>query len=137
MAVNSEEDNLQTSLAVGIAGEAKVASEDVGRDGPFAKEIRKRYPDEEWRGGKVDDICVVVAVVLGERRERVEMNERRGQDGTEDVGAVEDIGGEEEGEVKTTDGEKSDDASILDNKDADDSDSVQDRDAIEDPDLKR
>jgi protein phosphatase PTC7 len=35
-------------------------------DGPFAKEVQKYYPNEDWRGGKVDDICVVVAIVVEE-----------------------------------------------------------------------
>ena len=57
---------LQETLAVLIAGEAKNASMDLRRDGPFAKEVKKRYPHENYRGGKVDDIVVVVAVVLEE-----------------------------------------------------------------------
>ena len=60
------EDTLQANLAVHVVGEAKSASLDINREGPFAREIRKRYPREEWRGGKVDDICVVVAVVVRE-----------------------------------------------------------------------
>ena len=58
------ENSLQTMLAVNIVGEAKAASVDVRRDGPFAKEVHKHYPHEDWHGGKVDDICVVVAVVV-------------------------------------------------------------------------
>lgn len=57
---------LQEMLAVLIAGEAKNASLDTRRDGPFAKEVKRRYPYENYRGGKVDDIVVVVAVVLEE-----------------------------------------------------------------------
>ena len=57
---------LQGYLAAAIAGEAKVASENSKRDGPFAREVQKYYPEEMWRGGKVDDICVVVAVVVEE-----------------------------------------------------------------------
>ena len=62
------EDNLQATLAVNIVGEAKAASMDTKRDGPFAKEVQKHYPDEDWHGGKVDDICVVVAVVVQDRK---------------------------------------------------------------------
>lgn len=62
------ENNLQTSLAVNIVGEAKRASEDTRRDGPFAKEVKKYYPHETYHGGKVDDICVVVAVVVDTHR---------------------------------------------------------------------
>jgi protein phosphatase PTC7 len=58
--------SLQSFLAVGIAGEAKAASINTKVDGPFAKEVQKYYPEEGWRGGKVDDICVVVAIVVEE-----------------------------------------------------------------------
>ena len=57
---------LQADLAVAIVGEAKTASLDQRRDGPFAREVQKYYPAEDWHGGKVDDICVVVAVVVDE-----------------------------------------------------------------------
>ena len=56
--------SLQTLLATAIAGEAKLASVNAKRDGPFAKEVQKFYPHEEFHGGKMDDICVVVAVVV-------------------------------------------------------------------------
>lgn len=58
--------SLQNFLAVGITGEAKAASMNTRRDGPFAREVQKYYPQENWRGGKVDDICVVVAIVCEE-----------------------------------------------------------------------
>ncbi|KAI8958557.1 protein serine/threonine phosphatase 2C [Daldinia sp. FL1419] len=54
---------LQGTLAVEIAGAAKLASTNQRVDGPFAKEVQKYYPQENWHGGKVDDICVVVVVV--------------------------------------------------------------------------
>jgi protein phosphatase PTC7 len=57
---------LQSFLAVGITGEAKAASVNTKVDGPFAREVQKFYPHEHWRGGKVDDICVVVAIVVEE-----------------------------------------------------------------------
>ncbi len=57
---------LQSSLAVGIVGEAKAASINMKKDGPFAREVQRYYPYENWRGGKVDDICVVVAIVSEE-----------------------------------------------------------------------
>lgn len=61
----SEEDSfLQTRLAKVIARKAKAVSEDPRRDGPFAKEVQKFYPHENYHGGKIDDICVVVAVVI-------------------------------------------------------------------------
>ena len=62
--LNNGANNLQTLLAVNVVREAKQASEDTRRDGPFAKEVQRFYPHEGYRGGKVDDICVVVAVVI-------------------------------------------------------------------------
>ncbi|KAH8593239.1 5-azacytidine resistance protein-like protein azr1 [Bisporella sp. PMI_857] len=56
--------SLQNFLAVGITSEAKAASMNTKLDGPFAKEVQRYYPNEHWRGGKVDDICVVVAIVV-------------------------------------------------------------------------
>ena len=58
------ENSVQATLAVAIAGEAKLASLDTKADSPFAREVKKFYPQEDYRGGKVDDICVVVAVVV-------------------------------------------------------------------------
>ncbi|KAI1093691.1 protein serine/threonine phosphatase 2C [Rostrohypoxylon terebratum] len=54
---------LQSALAVEIAGAAKRASTNQQLDGPFAKEVQKYYPLENWHGGKIDDICVIVIVV--------------------------------------------------------------------------
>jgi protein phosphatase PTC7 len=54
---------LSTLLAAAITHEAKEASLNEKRDGPFAKEVQRYYPEENWRGGKPDDICTVVAVV--------------------------------------------------------------------------
>lgn len=54
---------LQSLLATELVGAAKAASVNTKMDGPFAKEVQKYYPHEQWRGGKIDDICVVVAVV--------------------------------------------------------------------------
>lgn len=65
--VDDEASNgLESFIAAGLAREAKAASINTKKDGPFAKEIQKRYPFEYWRGGKVDDICVVVAIVVEE-----------------------------------------------------------------------
>ncbi len=55
--------SLQSFRATEITGAAKAASVNTKRDGPFAKEVKKYYPYEAWHGGKVDDICVVVAIV--------------------------------------------------------------------------
>lgn len=60
----THEDTLQSLLAVNVVAEAKRASENTRRDGPFAKEVKKHYPHDNYHGGKVDDICVVVAVVV-------------------------------------------------------------------------
>jgi protein phosphatase PTC7 len=54
---------LQTAIAVEITAAAKAASVNQRLDGPFAKEVQKYYPQENWHGGKIDDICVVVLVV--------------------------------------------------------------------------
>lgn len=54
---------LQGAIAVGITSAAKAASVNTKLDGPFAKEVKKYYPLERWRGGKVDDICVIAVVV--------------------------------------------------------------------------
>lgn len=58
------ENTIQALLAVAITSEAKMASQDTKLDGPFAKEVHKFYPHEDYHGGKVDDICVIVAVVI-------------------------------------------------------------------------
>ena len=58
------ENSLQAMMAVAITGEAKMASLNTRTDGPFAREVQRFYPREEFHGGKVDDICVVVAVVV-------------------------------------------------------------------------
>ncbi|KAI9798440.1 MAG: hypothetical protein M1833_004834 [Piccolia ochrophora] len=55
---------LQGTLASSIAGEAKSASMNSKVDGPFAREVQKFFPDEDYHGGKVDDICVIVAVAV-------------------------------------------------------------------------
>lgn len=55
--------SLQSLIATSITGAAKAASVNTKLDGPFAKEVKKYYPMETWRGGKVDDICVVAVVV--------------------------------------------------------------------------
>lgn len=54
---------LQGDIAIDITRAAKAASVNTKLDGPFAKEVKKYYPQERWRGGKVDDICVVAVVV--------------------------------------------------------------------------
>ncbi|KAL2112511.1 hypothetical protein VUR80DRAFT_7364 [Thermomyces stellatus] len=57
---------LQSALAVAITSAARKASLDKKILTPFAKEVRAAYPNEGWDGGKIDDICVVVAIVSEE-----------------------------------------------------------------------
>lgn len=57
---------LPTVLAMSITAEANSASMNTKVDGPFAREVHRHFPNESYRGGKVDDICVVVAVVVKE-----------------------------------------------------------------------
>lgn len=51
-------------LATAVMREAKMAGLDRRRDGPFAKEVKMRYPEDDWQGGKPDDIAVVVCVAV-------------------------------------------------------------------------
>ncbi|KAK2793751.1 hypothetical protein FQN52_000703 [Onygenales sp. PD_12] len=60
---------LQGLLAATVVRQAKVASMDRHRDGPFAKEAQRSYPWERWRGGKIDDICVVIVVAVEEGKD--------------------------------------------------------------------
>lgn len=57
---------LQSLLATELVLAAKRASVNTKQDGPFAKEVQKYYPQENWHGGKIDDICVVAVVVVEE-----------------------------------------------------------------------
>lgn len=58
--------NLQTLLAASLVAEAKLASLDMRRDGPFAKEAQRHFPSEWYHGGKVDDITVIVIMAVEE-----------------------------------------------------------------------
>lgn len=62
----ADKSSLQSKVAVAIAKEAKETGLNTRRDGPFAKEVQKAYPGENWHGGKPDDIAAVVAIVLEE-----------------------------------------------------------------------
>lgn len=55
---------IQGVVAAAVAGEAKLASMNERRNGPFAKEVQKYYPEEGYRGGKVDDICVIALLAV-------------------------------------------------------------------------
>ncbi|KAF1989701.1 protein serine/threonine phosphatase 2C [Aulographum hederae CBS 113979] len=58
---------LPSVLAMAITREAKEASLNTKRDGPFAKEVKRLFPYENWSGGKADDICVVVVIAIEEK----------------------------------------------------------------------
>lgn len=60
----AEIQSLSAIVATAITHEAKAASLDRKRDGPFAREVQKYFPEENWTGGKADDICTVVVVVV-------------------------------------------------------------------------
>jgi len=56
--------SLQSTIASHILREAKTASMDRKRDGPFAKAVQREYPMDPWQGGKVDDITAIVLVAV-------------------------------------------------------------------------
>ncbi len=58
---------IQGILAAAVAGEAKIASMNERRDGPFAREVQRYYPEEGYHGGKVDDICVIALLAVEDR----------------------------------------------------------------------
>ncbi|KAF4555402.1 putative stage II sporulation protein E [Elsinoe fawcettii] len=60
---NPSED-LAGQMAYAVMREAKVASLDTRRDGPFAKEVHRWFPGEDYHGGKVDDIAVIVCIAI-------------------------------------------------------------------------
>lgn len=53
---------IQSVLAASIVGEAKGASMNRKRDGPFAKGWKLHHPYDPYHGGKVDDITALVLV---------------------------------------------------------------------------
>lgn len=57
-------EDMAGKLAYAIMKEAKTASHDRKRDGPFAKEVQRYYPGEDYHGGKVDDIAVIACVAI-------------------------------------------------------------------------
>lgn len=64
---DAAEDNfLPGQIAAAVMRAAKLAGLDRRREGPFAKEVKQRYPQEGWEGGKPDDIAVVVCVAVEE-----------------------------------------------------------------------
>ncbi|KAI5304792.1 hypothetical protein KEM56_005921 [Ascosphaera pollenicola] len=61
--------SLQSLLALSVVVQAKVASLDMRRDGPFAKEAQRFRPAEHWSGGKVDDTTALIVVAVEEGSE--------------------------------------------------------------------
>jgi len=59
-----KQEGLHVRVAQTVTKAAKEASLSRTRDGPFAREVQRRYPQENWKGGKADDICVVVAIAV-------------------------------------------------------------------------
>lgn len=55
-------ETLQGVIAFAIATEAKLQSMNARRDGPFAREVQKHFPEDSFHGGKVDDISVIVLI---------------------------------------------------------------------------
>ncbi len=64
-----QQQTLQGVVAYAIASEAKMQSMNARRDGPFAREVQKHYPEDSFHGGKVDDISVIVLIPVEHRRE--------------------------------------------------------------------
>lgn len=56
--------SLPSVIASHIVGEAKTASRDRKRDGPFAKAVQKEFPFDRYHGGKIDDITVIALVAV-------------------------------------------------------------------------
>lgn len=61
-----QETFLPGRIASAVMREAKLAGLDRRRSGPFAKEVKRAYPNEPWEGGKPDDVAVLVAVAVEE-----------------------------------------------------------------------
>ncbi|KAF2151296.1 protein serine/threonine phosphatase 2C [Myriangium duriaei CBS 260.36] len=58
------EEDMASRLAYAIMKEAKVASHDMKRDGPFAREVQRWFPNEDYHGGKVDDIAIIACIAI-------------------------------------------------------------------------
>lgn len=67
---------LPGQLAAAVLREAKLAGLDRRREGPFAREVKQRYPQEGWEGGKPDDIAVVVCIAVEEDANSSQMDEK-------------------------------------------------------------
>ena len=58
----TSERTLQSVIAAAIVREAKSASMNSKRDGPFAKAVQREVPWERYQGGKIDDISVLAII---------------------------------------------------------------------------
>lgn len=58
------DEDIASRLAYAIMKEAKVASHDMKRDGPFAREVQRYFPGEDYHGGKVDDIAIIACIAV-------------------------------------------------------------------------
>ncbi|PUU82183.1 phosphatase 2C-like domain-containing protein [Tuber borchii] len=61
---STEGQGLQATIAKAVVARAKSASINTKVDGPFAREVQRRFPSENFHGGKKDDICVVCMVAV-------------------------------------------------------------------------
>jgi protein phosphatase PTC7 len=59
-----EVEQLPADLAYAVMRASKLAGMDQRRDGPFAREVQRYYPGEDWHGGKHDDVAVIVVLVV-------------------------------------------------------------------------
>ena len=66
--------SLQSRIASSIVGEAKSASLNQKRDGPFAKAWAKEEPLDPYHGGKVDDITVLVIISVDHTKSSEHLN---------------------------------------------------------------
>jgi protein phosphatase PTC7 len=62
--MEKNDQSLSSNIARAIVTEARKAAYDTRRDSPFSKQARLEEPGARWTGGKIDDICVVVGVVI-------------------------------------------------------------------------
>ncbi|POS84759.1 hypothetical protein EPUL_003120, partial [Erysiphe pulchra] len=62
----SKLESLHRTIATRITAEANAASTNKLRESPFSQEVHMAYPNNGYNGGKIDDICVIVAIVCEE-----------------------------------------------------------------------
>lgn len=84
-------DPLQALIARDVVLEARAGSMNKNRDSPFALKMRAQFGNKAWRGGKVDDICVVVAVVVRDQSPPGRPGDEPGQVRIPDSPTIEDM----------------------------------------------